>query len=52
MTMFGNIPILSKRLRAYVCKEIMHNIVSHRLDVTILSFRSYKHTPNHVLIEP
>ena len=52
MTMFGKILIVLKRLRAYVCKEIMYNIVGHRLDVTDLSFRSYKHTPNHVLIVP
>ena len=52
MIMFGNIPIVFKRPRAYVCKEIIYNIVGHCLDVTDLSFRSYKHTPNHVLIEP
>ena len=52
MTMFRKIPIGLKRLRAYVCKEIMYNIVAHRLDVTDLSFRSYKHRPNNVLIVP
>ena len=52
MTMFGKILIVLKRLRAYVCKEIMYNIVDHHLDVRDLIVRSHQHMPNHILIEP